>query len=92
MAKIELMPKLYCSLEFVPMFRVLLVEDNRIFRKMFKEILRQHFPSMLIEEAQTGKDAIDKLGGDPSPPTPPSSAWAAPVGHIGIAGAAREKT
>jgi DNA-binding NarL/FixJ family response regulator len=43
------------------MLRVLLVEDNQAFREAFKEHLDQHFPSMIIEEAETGEEALQKV-------------------------------
>jgi YesN/AraC family two-component response regulator len=43
------------------MLRVLLVEDNRIFRDAFKENLCQHFPAMIIEEAADGDEALQKI-------------------------------
>ena len=45
------------------MLRVLLVEDNHIFREAFKENLCDRFPSMLIEEAVNGDEALQKIGG-----------------------------
>ena len=47
------------------MLRVLLVEDNRIYREAFKENLCQHFPSMLIDEAANGDEALQKINGTP---------------------------
>ncbi len=43
------------------MFRTLLVEDNGPYRKAFKEILKDCFPKMLIEEAADGKQAMEKV-------------------------------
>jgi YesN/AraC family two-component response regulator len=47
------------------MLRVLLVEDNQTYRKAFKENLRDHFPSMLIDEAENGEEALKKINGTP---------------------------
>ena len=43
------------------MLRVLLVEDNHTFREAFKQSLCEHFPSMAIEEAATGEEALQKV-------------------------------
>lgn len=43
------------------MLSVLLVEDNRVFRKAFKENLKLHFPSLLIEEEENSDDALRKI-------------------------------
>ncbi len=47
------------------MLRVLLVEDNRIYREAFKESLGDHFPSMVIDEAATGEEALQKINVQP---------------------------
>ena len=47
------------------MLRVLLVEDNRTYREAFKENLREHFPSVLIDEAENGNEAIKKINAAP---------------------------
>jgi len=39
-------------------FSVLLVEDNTLFRQLFKETLRHRFPSVEIYEAMDGKEAL----------------------------------
>lgn len=39
----------------------LIVEDNAIFRRSLKEILRARFPTMAIEEAVDGKEALQKV-------------------------------
>ena len=46
------------------MLRVLIVEDNRNFREIFRNELYDHFPSMAIEEAESGEEALQKIGGD----------------------------
>jgi YesN/AraC family two-component response regulator len=43
------------------MLKVLLVEDNHIFREAFKENLHGYFPSMVIEEAANGDEALQKI-------------------------------
>ncbi|MBI4596525.1 MAG: response regulator transcription factor [Candidatus Tectomicrobia bacterium] len=43
------------------MLRVLLVEDNNIFREAFMENLSQHFPSLVIEEAVNSDEALQKI-------------------------------
>jgi len=43
------------------MLRVLTVEDNRIFREALKKGLHDHFPSMVIEEAANGDEALQKI-------------------------------
>ncbi len=42
------------------MLRVLIVEDNRKFREAFKKSLGDYFPSMVIEEAGDGEEALQK--------------------------------
>lgn len=42
------------------MVKVLIVEDNRNFREAFKKSLADYFPSMVIEEAGDGKEALQK--------------------------------
>ncbi len=44
------------------MFRTLLVEDSRSFRSATREMLQSNFPSMGIEEAESGGQALQKLG------------------------------
>lgn len=48
------------------MLRVLLVEDNRIYRETFKENLRKNFPSVVIDEAESSEEALRKI--DIAPP------------------------
>jgi DNA-binding NarL/FixJ family response regulator len=43
------------------MLRVLIVEDNRIFREAFKKGLLDYFPSMVVEEAGNGEEALQKI-------------------------------
>jgi DNA-binding NarL/FixJ family response regulator len=43
------------------MLRVLIVEDNRIFREAFKKRLDDHFPSIVVEEVGNGDEALQKI-------------------------------
>ncbi len=43
------------------MFHILLVEDDGHFRTILKQELTQWFPSILIEEASDGQEAIEKV-------------------------------
>jgi len=43
------------------MYTILLIEDNATFRQSLREILSNKFPSMLIEEAANGKEALQKI-------------------------------
>jgi len=47
------------------MCKTLLIEDNATFRQSLREILSDKFPSMLIEEAANGKEALQKIGDIP---------------------------
>jgi YesN/AraC family two-component response regulator len=47
------------------MLRVLLVEDNGAYRKAFKENLSEHFPTLLIDEAENGDEALQKINEAP---------------------------
>jgi two-component system, response regulator YesN len=42
--------------------RALIVEDNAVYRNVLKECLLHLFPSMAIEEAEDGKEAVQKAG------------------------------
>ena len=42
-------------------FRTLIVEDNPLFRQTILDILRNQFPSMILEEAADGKTALQKI-------------------------------
>ena len=44
------------------MVRTLIVEDNIIFRQSLKEMLWNRFPSMTIDEAADGLEALQKMG------------------------------
>lgn len=42
-------------------FKTLIVDDNPIFRKLLTMTLRILFPAMVIEEAENGKEALQKV-------------------------------
>jgi CheY-like chemotaxis protein len=43
------------------MLRVLHVEDNPIYRMVFKDQFSQHFPNLIFDEATNGDEAIEKI-------------------------------
>lgn len=43
------------------MFKILIVEDNAIFRQTLKEVLHTQFPFMAIGEAVDGEEALQKI-------------------------------
>jgi len=43
------------------MARVLIVEDDTDFRQLMREILINHFPSLIIEEAANKRQALQKI-------------------------------
>jgi DNA-binding NarL/FixJ family response regulator len=43
------------------MVNILLVEDNRFFREEFKKRLLEYFPTLVIEEAGDGDEALQKI-------------------------------
>jgi len=47
------------------MLRVLVVEDNHTFREAFKQSLCEHFHFIVIEEAETGEEALQKVKRSP---------------------------
>jgi len=47
------------------MLRVLLVEDNRNYREIFKDNLRQHFPVVSVSEAQNADEALLQIRATP---------------------------
>lgn len=47
------------------MVRVLIVEDQTIFREELKKSLCAHFPSMAVEEAGDGNEALQKVSRTP---------------------------
>ena len=44
------------------MSKALIVDDNQINRDTLKLFFKRHFPSMTLEEASNGKEAIGKVG------------------------------
>ncbi|HSR10646.1 MAG TPA: response regulator transcription factor [Thermodesulfobacteriota bacterium] len=44
-------------------FRILIVEDNPIFRQTILDFLEVHFPSALAESAEDGASALEKVEG-----------------------------
>ncbi|MCU0595987.1 MAG: response regulator transcription factor [Desulfobacterota bacterium] len=47
------------------MLNVLLVEDNRIYRDIFEDNLRQYFPGISVSEAGNADEAMQKIGSTP---------------------------
>ena len=43
------------------MYKILLVEDNVPFRKSLREVLHKRFGQILIEEAGSGKETLEKM-------------------------------
>ena len=43
------------------MLRILIVEDNQIFREAFKTVIQDRLPSLVIEEAGTGEEALQRI-------------------------------
>lgn len=43
------------------MYSVLIVENNSFFRKSFSETLRMYIPNLFIDEASTGREAVQRL-------------------------------
>ena len=43
------------------MIHVLIVEDNHIFREAFREVLQERLPSLVIEEAGNGEEALQRI-------------------------------
>ncbi len=46
-------------------FRVLLVEDNLTFRQVVRDLLNYRFPSMVVDEATNGKEAMQIIHNHP---------------------------
>jgi len=44
------------------MSKALIVDDNRLNRDTLEGLLRIHFPSMTVEAASDGKEAMGKVG------------------------------
>ncbi len=47
------------------MLKVLLVEDNSVFRESFRESLSHRFRSLVFEEATSGEEALEKVNVNP---------------------------
>ena len=47
------------------MLRALIVEDNLFFREAFKASLQERVPSVIIEAAGSGEEALQKIDGAP---------------------------
>ena len=47
------------------MLRVLIVEGNLLFREAFKTSLHERLPSLVIEEAGNGEEALQRINGAP---------------------------
>jgi len=45
--------------------RVLIVEDHRLFREAFRTSLHERLPSVVIEEAGSGEEALRRINGTP---------------------------
>ena len=45
--------------------RVLIVEDHRLFREAFRTSLHERLPSVVIEEAGSGEEALQRINGTP---------------------------
>ena len=43
------------------MFQMLIVDDNAPFRQSLREMLREQFSAMGVEEAEDGENALDKI-------------------------------
>ena len=43
------------------MLKTLIVEDNRFNRDTLKELLNRHFPTMMVGEASSGEEAVQKI-------------------------------
>lgn len=44
-----------------PLLKVLIVEDSRLFRQVFKTLLHNRFPSLEIHEAKDGEEALERV-------------------------------
>jgi len=43
------------------MQKILIVDDNALFRKLLRESLYSQFPSLIIDEAKNGKEALEQV-------------------------------
>ena len=44
-----------------PIFKLLIVEDSKNYRLVFKELLKDQFRTAIIEEAASGEEALEKI-------------------------------
>src|SRR3990172_704025 len=44
-----------------PMFKILIVEDNRFYRDALRESVKARFPEVTVDEAGNGKEAMEKV-------------------------------
>jgi CheY-like chemotaxis protein len=65
MAQMLLMSNRQWSMEIGAMFRVLHVEDNPIYRMVFKDQFNQYFPTLIFDEATSGDEALEKIRAAP---------------------------
>ena len=42
-------------------FRILMVEDNDVYRNLLENILQRSFPKIAIDEATNGREALEKV-------------------------------
>ena len=47
------------------MISILLIEDNTVFRESFKQSLHELFPHVVIAEASSGEEGLQKVNGHP---------------------------
>ena len=47
------------------MLRALIVEDNAPFRQSLREMLCERFPTMVVDEAENGEEALQKVEASP---------------------------
>jgi DNA-binding NarL/FixJ family response regulator len=50
-----------CNPEGVTMQKILIVDDNTLFRKTLTECLHSRFPSLIISEAKDGDEALQTI-------------------------------
>ncbi len=47
------------------MLRVLIIEDNQVFREAFGQVLQERIPSVVVEEAGNGQEAMERIHEEP---------------------------
>ncbi len=47
------------------MLRVLIIEDNQVFREAFGQVLQERIPSVVVEEAGNGQEAMERINAAP---------------------------